>query len=97
MAALRKSAPAAQIIVLIPFGQFSATALKQAVAARQQANPPDVKINLIDLGPGVARSLTPKDAKAQSFGGLHPNDRATANFAALLIPQVIAILNGKTQ
>ena len=91
LAALRKSAPDAQIIVLIPFGQYCATLLKEAVELRQKANPSDSKIALIDLGAGVARSLTPKD---RTFGDLHPNDRGTANFAALLIPQVMNILRG---
>ena len=92
LAALRKSAPDAQIIVLIPFGQYCPALLKEAVELRQKAA--DSKIALIDLGPGVARSLTPKD---RALGDLHPNDRGTANFAALLIPHVLNILNGSAK
>ena len=89
--ALRESAPDAQIIVLVPFGQYCASMLREAVEQRHNANPSDSKISLIDLGPDVARSLTAKD---RSFGDLHPNDRGAANFAALLIPRVMECLNG---
>ena len=92
LAALRKSAPDARIIVVVPFGQYGVDLLKQAVEARQKATPADGKIFLIDLGPGVARSLTPKDPKDRPFGDLHPNDRGAANFAALLIPQVFNLI-----
>ena len=95
--ALRKSAPDAQIIVLVPFGQYCAGVLKEAVELRRKANPADNKIALIDLGHGVARSLTSKDPKDRSFGDLHPNDRGSANFAALLIPQVMTIMNSSKE
>ena len=91
LAALRKSAPAAHIILLIPFGQYYAKELKQAVAAHQQTHPSDKKLSLIDLGPGVARSLA---AKNGVLGGLHPNDRGHAVFVAKIIPQVLGILGG---
>lgn len=90
LAALRNSAPEAHIMVLVPFGQYGVQLLKQAVESRQQANPPDSRIHLIDLGPDVARSLT---AKEKPYGDLHPNDRGAANFAALLIPHVLTILD----
>jgi lysophospholipase L1-like esterase len=87
--AVRKAAPNAQIIVLIPFGQYYAKDLKEAVAARQNAATPDRRIAVIDLGLGAARSIA---GKGGVFGGLHPNDRGHANFAAEIIPQVIKLL-----
>ena len=90
--ALRNSAPNARIIVLIPFGQYLSTMLNEAVEIRKKVKPIDSKISIIDLGPNVARSLTPKE---RVFGDLHPNDRGAANFIAMLIPQVISILNKK--
>jgi lysophospholipase L1-like esterase len=89
LAAVRKAAPNAQIIVLIPFGQYYAKDLKEAVAARQNAAAPDRRIAVIDLGRDVARSIA---GKGGIFGGLHPNDRGHANFAAKIIPQVIKLL-----
>uniref|UniRef100_UPI0037CB9C8C SGNH/GDSL hydrolase family protein n=1 Tax=Prosthecobacter sp. TaxID=1965333 RepID=UPI0037CB9C8C len=91
LAALRRSAPDAHIILLIPFGQYYAKELKHAVATHQQTHPSDKKLSLIDLGPTVARSLAPKNGL---LGGLHPNDRGHALFAAKIIPQVLTILNG---
>jgi len=89
LAALRKSAPQAQIVVLVPFGQYYAKELKTAVAARQKDTPSDPRIALIDLGRGVAKNLGQKDGP---MGGLHPNDRGHASFAASIIPQLIRLL-----
>ncbi|OGV61466.1 MAG: hypothetical protein A3K19_19905 [Lentisphaerae bacterium RIFOXYB12_FULL_65_16] len=46
---------------------------------------------VIDLGPGVAKNLGTKNGV---MGGLHPNDRGHANFAATIIPQVMKIIGG---
>jgi lysophospholipase L1-like esterase len=89
LAALRKSAPDAQLIVLIPFGQYYAKELKQAVEIHKKSHQDDARIAVIDLGPSVARTLA---AKNGLLGGLHPNDRGHAIFAAKIIPQVITIL-----
>ncbi|MCB1065868.1 MAG: SGNH/GDSL hydrolase family protein [Verrucomicrobiae bacterium] len=89
LAALRKSAPEAQIIVLIPFGQYYAKELKEAVARHQESHLMDTRIALIDLGPSAARTLA---TKSGIMGGLHPNDRGHANFAAKIIPQMLSIL-----
>ena len=89
LAAVRASAPGAQIIILIPFDQYFAKELKEAVERRKAAQPADHKIAVIDLGPGVAKNLA---AKNGVFGGLHPNDRGCANFAAQIIPQVFDLL-----
>ncbi|MDF1741958.1 MAG: hypothetical protein P1U86_22545, partial [Verrucomicrobiales bacterium] len=85
-----RSAPEAQIIILIPFGQYFADELKQAVATHRQTHPDDQKVSIIDLGPKVPKTLSGKDG---IFGGLHPNDRGHANFAAKIIPQVLEVLD----
>jgi lysophospholipase L1-like esterase len=92
LAALRAAAPHARIIVLIPFGQYEAAMLKNAVEKRQHADPPDTRISWIDLGPDVAKTLA---AKNGLMGGLHPNDRGHANFAAGIIPQMMRILGNE--
>ncbi len=89
LAALRASAPNAQIIILIPFGQYFAKELKDAVDARRKARPADAKIAIIDLGPEVAKNL---EVANGLMGGLHPNDRGHANFAAAIIPQMMKLL-----
>jgi len=91
LAALRASAPNAQIIIIIPFGQYCATDLKDAVDARKKARPADTKIAVIDLGPGVARNLDYHEPNGL-MGGLHPNDRGHANFAATIIPQMMKLI-----
>ena len=86
---MRASAPNAQIIILIPFGQYFAKELKDAVDARRKARPADAKIAIIDLGPEVAKNL---EVANGLMGGLHPNDRGHANFAAAIIPQMMKLL-----
>ena len=88
--ALRKSAPKAQIVLLIPFGQYYAVELKKAVAMQQKKHPADNRMALIDLGRSVATTLAEKNGL---MGGLHPNDLGHANFAAKIIPQLMTILN----
>ncbi|MCY2994540.1 MAG: SGNH/GDSL hydrolase family protein [Planctomycetota bacterium] len=94
LAALRKSAPDAQIILIIPFGQYYAKELKEAVAIHKTNHPADSKVVIIDLGPAVAKTLA---AKNGLMGGLHPNDRGHAIFAAQIIPQVTALLNSTSK
>lgn len=90
LAALRASAPDAQLLVLIPFGQYFARELNHAVDLHRQSHPTDRRVAVLDLGPAVARAL---NAKNGVLGGLHPNDRGHALFAATLLPQVLASLN----
>jgi hypothetical protein len=90
LAALRRSSPSAQIIIIIPFGQYFANELKKAVEIHKMAHPKDKKIAIIDLGQGVAGTLAEKN---HLMGGLHPNDRGHANFTAAILPQLIMILN----
>ncbi len=89
LAALRKSAPDAEIVVLIPFDQYDAKELKEAVAQHKQSHPEESKMDIIDLGPEVARTLSGKNGL---MGGLHPNDKGHALFAAKIIPQLMTIL-----
>ena len=90
LAALRRSAPHAQIVVLIPFGQYYAKELKQAVEIYKKTHPADAEVAIIDLGSSVARTLA---AKNGLMGGLHPNDRAHAICAAKIIPQMMTLLD----
>jgi lysophospholipase L1-like esterase len=89
LSALRASAPDAQIVLLIPFGQYYASELKQAAEQRRRGAPADAKIAVIDLGPAVAKALA---VKSGVLGGLHPNDRGHALLAAQLIPQLLDIV-----
>lgn len=89
LAALRKSAPNAQIVVLIPFCQCYAKELIEAVATHKKTHPADTRVSIIDLGPAVDRAL---GAPNGLMGGLHPNDRGHANFAARIIPQLMSVL-----
>jgi lysophospholipase L1-like esterase len=88
--ALRKSAPGAHLFILIPFGQYKAEELRAAVGAFRAARPDDRRIHVIDLGPDVARALTPKGGY---WGGLHPNPRAHATFAAQVAAQMVSVLS----
>lgn len=88
LAALRASAPAAEIILIIPFGQYYTKELKKAVDIHKKAHPADDRIAIIDLGPEVAKTLA---AKNGLMGGLHPNDRGHAIFAAEIIPQMMLV------
>jgi lysophospholipase L1-like esterase len=88
LSALRAAAPRAHLFIIIPFGQYKAAELKQAVDTYQATHPNDRQVSLIDLGPDAARALA-----ANSFwGGLHPNARAHATFAAEIIAQMTATL-----
>jgi len=89
LTALRKAAPAAQIVLLVPFGQYKADEIKQVVANYLNAHPEDKKVSIIDLGTDAAAALRVKNGY---WGGLHPNPRAHAAFAARLIPQLMPFL-----
>ena len=89
LAVLRKSAPAAKIVIIIPFGQYYAAELKDAVQIHRKNHSADKSVYIIDLGPGAAKGLAVKNSV---MGGLHPNDRGHAMFAAQIIPQIMEIL-----
>ena len=86
--ALRSAAPAAHIVLLIPFGQYKAKEIRETVAAYQTAHPDDHRVSIIDLGPEAAKALTVNGY----WGGLHPNPRAHATFAAQITAELMAIL-----
>ncbi len=88
--ALREAAPEAHLFVLIPFGQFQAAELREAVAEFRASRPDDRRLTVIDLGPDAARALS---VKSGYWGGLHPNPRAHATFAAKIIPQILEALD----
>jgi lysophospholipase L1-like esterase len=87
--ALRKAAPHAHLFFIIPFGQYKAAEIRQTVSGYQSAHPDDRRVSIIDLGPEAARALTPPKGY---WGGLHPNPRAHATFAAQIVAQVTAVL-----
>ncbi|MEI6644707.1 MAG: SGNH/GDSL hydrolase family protein [bacterium] len=88
--ALRKAAPDAHLFFIIPFGQYRVKEIRQTVDSYQGAHPGDRRISIIDLGPDAARALTPKSGY---WGGLHPNPRAHATFAAQIIVQIMTQLS----
>ena len=92
LAALRKAAPGAHLFFVIPFGQYKVDEIRATVGAYRAAHPSDKKISVIDLGPDAARALTPKGGY---WGGLHPNPRGHATFAAQIIAQVVAALGAE--
>jgi hypothetical protein len=53
-------------------------------------DPSATKIDIIDMGPGLARNLENKNGP---MGGLHPNDRGHAMIAAELIPRILTIID----
>ncbi len=92
LVALRAAAPEAKIVLMIPFGQYYAKEIHQAVEAYNRSHRGSGAVSTIDLGAGLARNLAEKKGL---MGGLHPNDRGHANLAAEIVPQLLAILNGR--
>jgi hypothetical protein len=87
LTALRQAAPDAQIFLIIPFGQMNVKAIGAALKAYQSAHPKDKNVSLINLGPGIAQGL----ADNGYWGGVHPNLRGHATFAA----QILAALQAR--
>ncbi len=88
LAALRQAAPNAQIILLIPFGQYMKKEILESVEKNRAAHGQDSKLAVIDLGPAEARNLELKGP----MGDLHPNPIGHARFAAQIIAKVFTIL-----
>ena len=96
LAALRRAAPRADILVLVPPGLADTriyldgpaygAALKAAVAAYRSAHPADRKTVLIDLGPDVARAL----GSPAYGGGVHPRAAGHAYLAPLVLQAVLS-------
>jgi hypothetical protein len=89
VASLRAAAPEALIFVIIPFGQFAAESIETGVQACSTAHPNERKVILIDLGHAVAQGLGTGDY----WGGLHPNQRGHAVFAARILAVIERHLN----
>lgn len=87
--ALRKAAPDAHIFFIVPFGRYKAAEIAATVNAYRTSHPDERRLSVIDLGPDAARALTPKGGY---WGGLHPNPRAHAVFAAQLVAQIMTQL-----
>jgi lysophospholipase L1-like esterase len=92
LVALRAAAPKAKIVFMVPFGQYFAKEIREAVEAYNSGHHEDGQVFTLDLGVGVARNLAEKKGL---MGGLHPNDRGHANLAAEIIPQIITILKSR--
>jgi lysophospholipase L1-like esterase len=88
LTALRRAAPNAQIFMIIPFEQFVVPQLQAGVLAYQNANLKDRKVTLIDLGKPAGRSLDDNGY----WGGVHPNIRGHAIFAARLVASIQSTL-----
>ncbi len=89
LVALRGAAPSAHIFFIVPFGQYKAEEIKQMVGAFNSAHPEDHRVSIIDLGPDAANGLLPVNGY---WGGLHPNPRAHAVFAAQITARMVAAL-----
>lgn len=95
LAALRKAAPNAAIIVLVPPGLADThvypkgggytSALRDAVSDYQKSNPSDKQTELVDLGIEVAHALG-----SQPYGGgVHPNAAGHAYVAPLILEAIL--------
>ena len=87
--ALRMAAPEAHLFILVPFGQYRAAEIHATIDAYRAEHPQDKKLSIIDLGPDAARALS---AKNGYWGGLHPNPRGHATFAAQVIARMMKVL-----
>lgn len=88
LAALRRAAPDAHIFVMIPFEQFEVPQIKAGVLAHQVGHPQDRKVSIIDLGKSAGRSLDDNGY----WGGVHPNLRGHAVFAARIVAEIQSTL-----
>lgn len=95
LAALRKAAPKAVIIVMIPPGLQDAgvypkgpqyiSALRDGMADYQKSSADDGKTILVDLGADVAHALASKTYG----GGVHPNDAGHAYQAPMILQAIL--------
>ena len=98
LTALRRTAPASEIIVLVPPGLADTriypnglayiTALRAAVAGYKAAHPTDHKTVLIDLGPTIARAL----GSPAYGGGVHPHGAGHAYLAPLVLERLLTLI-----
>lgn len=102
LAALRRTAPNARIVVLVPpgladqriyaRGPDAITALKDGVTAYGKAHQADTRLTLLDLGPLAAHAL----ASRAYGGGVHPNAAGHAYLAPLVLQGLIAATPGES-
>ncbi len=98
LAALRKAAPDAWVIVLAPPGLYDTrvygrgpdyiATLKAGAAAYRKAHPTDARTVLLDLGPDVSHAL----ASPLYGGGIHPNAAGHAYLAPLALGAMLKYL-----
>ncbi|MFT7514673.1 MAG: lysophospholipase L1-like esterase [Candidatus Omnitrophota bacterium] len=84
---LRRAAPRAHIVFIIPFGRYKAEEIYRVVKAYQATHPSDQGVAVIDLGPAVSHGL----AAGGFWGGLHPNARGHATFAARIMARIASM------
>lgn len=82
-----------KIFLIVPFGQYQATATIAAFDAYKAANAND-KIYLINLGAPGAVGLTGGGATLVSSDGVHPNTQGTIRLASMVAQAVQAKLGG---
>ncbi len=100
IASLRAAAPAAMIVIAVPFGLANAAvfpdgpayarAVRDGVAAYQAAVPGDDGVVLLDLGDSVARVVT--TGSFANPGGVHPNARGHALIGAMVAAKCALLL-----
>jgi len=98
LTALRRAAPAAQILVLVPPGLAGArvypngpayvAALRSAIALYRAAHPGDGRTALVDLGPAVAHAF----GSPAYGGGVHPHAAGHAFLAPLVLQALLSRL-----
>jgi hypothetical protein len=88
LSSLRRAAPNAKIFIIIPFGQYDLNALHAGLNMYLKSHSRDKNIYVIDLGPEVAHSL----AAGNYQGGLHPNMRGHAAYAAAITAEIVSHL-----
>ncbi len=86
--AVRTAAPNAVIFIIVPFGQYKASAITSAYNAYIAANPSDKKVFLIDLGPAAATLISSGGAP----DSLHPYAATDATFESEMLPMIKADL-----
>jgi hypothetical protein len=98
LTALRRAAPAAWIVVYVPFNLYSkivynngptvVNLLKNAVAVYRASHPRDLKVVLVDYGPKFSQTVV-----SAGGGAIHPNLIGHELIAARTIATVIGILS----
>jgi len=91
--AVRAAAPNAIIFLVVPFGQFKASAIISAFNTYVAANPGDNKVFLVNLGSSGATGLSGGGSSSQSVDGIHPYAATNATLAASMLPIIQSDIN----